>query len=70
MTDFNANPVPAQPDPMAERIRELTARAESAGYVLVRSAVPRYEWKLLDNEYREDIFSSTDLDRIEQWLSS
>lgn len=60
----------AQPDPLRERIRELTARAESAGYVLTRSAVPRYEWTLLDSEYREDIFSSTDLDRIEQWLDS
>ena len=70
MTDHIAKYAPAEQDPDLDRIRELTARAERAGYVLVRSALPRYEWKLLDNEYREDIFSSTDLGRIEQWLES
>ena len=70
MTDPAAKHAPAEHDPDLDRIRELTARAEHAGYVLVRSALPRYEWKLLDNEYRDDIFSSTDLERIEQWLDS
>lgn len=68
MTDAKSSP--AQPDPLRERVRVLSARAESAGYVLTRGASPRHEWKLLDSEYREDIFSSTDLDRIEQWLDS
>ena len=70
MTDTDANDSAAQPNPMADRIRDLTARAESAGYVLVRSAAPRYEWKLLEGEYAEDIFSATDLDQIEHWLDS
>ncbi|NKY53628.1 hypothetical protein [Nocardia vermiculata] len=70
MTDPTAKHAPAEHDPDLDRIRALTTRAERAGYVLVRSALPRYEWKLLDNEYREDIFSSTDLERIEQWLES
>lgn len=70
MTDRETNNSAAQPDPARERIAQLSARAESAGYVLTRSAVPRYEWTLLDSEYRENIFSSTDLDRIEQWLDS
>ncbi|PPJ33642.1 hypothetical protein C5E45_04690 [Nocardia nova] len=70
MTDHDANVPAAQSDPPVDRIRELAARAEAAGYVLVGSAAPRYEWKLLDSEYREDIFSTTELDRIEQWLDS
>ncbi len=70
MTEFDAKDAAAQSDPLRERVRALSDRADSAGYVLIRSAVPRYEWKLLDGEYREDVFSSTDLDRIEQWLDS
>ncbi|PSR62803.1 MULTISPECIES: hypothetical protein [Nocardia] len=70
MTDDNPNNVAAQAKAMSERVRALTARAESAGYTLVRSAAPRYEWTLLDGEYRENIFSTTDLDRIEQWLDT
>ncbi|MEU6563347.1 hypothetical protein [Nocardia nova] len=70
MTDAESNARPAQHDSNADRIRDLNSRAEAAGYLLVRSAFPRYEWKLIDNEYREDIFATTDLDRIEQWLES
>lgn len=70
MTEFSTKSASAQSDPNAERLRELTARAERAGYILTRSAVPRYEWTLIDSEYRENIFSSTDLGRIEQWLES
>ncbi len=63
-------PLPAHSNPMAERIRELTMRAERAGYVLVRCAAPRYEWKLLDSEYCDDVFTTSQLDEIDDWLSS
>ena len=70
MTDTGSNNGAAQPDPHAERIRRLVARAEKAGYVLVRSAAPRHEWKLMDGDYGEDIVTATDLNRIEQWLDT
>lgn len=70
MTDSESNSGSAQPDPHAERVRQLTARAENAGYVLVRGSAPRHEWKLLDGEYGEDIVTTTDLGRIEQWLDT
>lgn len=52
------------------RIRELSERAEKGGYILVRSAFPRYEWKLLGSDYRDDLFTTTDLDLIEKWLDT
>ncbi|WP_290047856.1 hypothetical protein [Nocardia nova] len=55
---------------MPERIPELTARAETAGYCLLRSVRPQPEWKLLDRESREEVFCTAELDAIEQWLDS
>ncbi|MBF6245453.1 hypothetical protein IU471_17965 [Nocardia elegans] len=70
MSDRETNTSAAQADPMPERIPELTARAESAGYVLLRSVRPQPEWKLLDRESGEEVFCAAELDAIEQWLES
>ncbi|MFF0454563.1 hypothetical protein [Nocardia africana] len=70
MSDRETNSSAAQADSMPERIPELTARAEAAGYVLVRSVRPRPEWKLLDRESGEEIFCAAELDTIEHWLDS
>ncbi|WP_157104308.1 hypothetical protein [Nocardia kruczakiae] len=55
---------------MSERVRELTARAETTGYVLLRSVRPQPEWKLLDRESGEEVFCAAELDAIEEWLDS
>ncbi|WP_063065308.1 hypothetical protein [Nocardia violaceofusca] len=70
MSDREANTAAAQADPMTERIGELTARAETIGYVLLRSVRPQPEWKLLDKESGEEVFCAAELDAIEQWLDS
>lgn len=70
MSDRETNTSAAQADSMPERIPELTARAESAGYVLVRGVRPRPEWKLLDRESGEEVLCAAELAAIEQWLDS
>ncbi|MDN2496019.1 hypothetical protein FHY52_04805 [Nocardia nova] len=70
MSDRETNTSASQADPMPERIPELTARAETAGYCLLRSVRPQPEWKLLDRESREEVFCTAELDAIEQWLDS
>lgn len=70
MSDRETNTSEAQADPISERSRELTARAETAGYVLLRSVRPQPEWKLLDRESGEEIFCAAELDAIEHWLDS
>lgn len=70
MSDRETNTSAAQPDPIPERIRELSARAEIAGYVLLRSVRPQPEWKLVDREGGEEIVRTAELDAIEQWLDS
>ncbi|MFF0499602.1 hypothetical protein ACFYU5_24610 [Nocardia aobensis] len=70
MSDHETNTAAAQADPMPERIRELTARAETTGYVLLRSVRPQPEWKLLDKESGEEVFCAAELDAIERWLDS
>ncbi|MBF4997156.1 hypothetical protein IRT45_08310 [Nocardia sp. BSTN01] len=70
MSESETNTSAAQADSMPERIRELTARAETADYVLLRSLRPQPEWKLLDRESGEEVFRADELDAIEQWLDS
>lgn len=70
MSDRRTDHTEAQSDSNRSRVRELAARAEAAGYILIRSAAPRFEWKLLDDEYREDILTTTDIDQIAEWLDS
>lgn len=70
MSDHETNTSAAQADPMPERIPELTARAETAGYVLLRGVRPQPEWKLLDRESGEEVFYTAELNAIEQWLDS
>ncbi|WP_157126170.1 hypothetical protein [Nocardia mikamii] len=70
MSDRETNTAAAQADPMCEQIRGLTTRAETAGYVLLRSVGPQPEWKLLDRESGDEIFRSAGVDAIEQWLDS
>ncbi|WP_280271045.1 hypothetical protein [Nocardia wallacei] len=61
-------PVPR--DPAAARVRRLSARADSAGYHLVRQSTPPYNWKLLDASDGEPIFVTATLDAVERWLDS
>ncbi|MCC3313975.1 hypothetical protein [Nocardia africana] len=70
MSDRETNNPAAEADSMPERIPELTARAETAGYVLVRGVRPQLEWKLLDRESGDEIFCAAELDAIEHWLDS
>lgn len=56
-------------DPMTARINELTARAKQAGYRLVRDGEPPCEWELLDIEDGARLYSTVDLDQVEQWLN-
>lgn len=70
MSDRETNTAAAQAVPMPERICELTARAGTAGYALLRGVSPQPEWKLLDRESGEEIFCAAELDAIEQWLDS
>jgi hypothetical protein len=70
MSDRETNTSATQADPISERIRELTTRAETAGYVLLRGVRPQPKWKLLDRESGEEIFCAAELDAIEQWLDS
>ncbi|MDR7167150.1 hypothetical protein J2W56_000868 [Nocardia kruczakiae] len=70
MSDRETNTAAAQADSMSERVRELTARAETTGYVLLRSVRPQPEWKLLDRESGEEVFCAAELDAIEDWLDS
>ncbi|NKY43398.1 hypothetical protein [Nocardia cerradoensis] len=70
MSDRETNTSAAQADPVPERSRELTARADTAGYVLLRSVRPQPEWTLLDRESGEEIFRAAELGAIEQWLDS
>ena len=57
-------------DPTATRIRKLTDRATEAGYVLVRSASMPHEWRLLDADYCEEIYVTTSLGEVAEWLDS
>lgn len=59
---------PEPTDHPSVRIRQLTARAGRAGYRLERASRVPYDWMLLDADDGTNIYSSTDLDQIEQWL--
>ncbi|BCK52955.1 hypothetical protein [Nocardia wallacei] len=61
---------PVSRDPARERVRRLSARAENAGYYLVRQSAPPYEWKLLDASDGEPILVAATLDAVERWLNS
>ncbi|MFQ6397677.1 hypothetical protein ACLMAJ_30065 [Nocardia sp. KC 131] len=58
-----------EPDSIAAQLRSARARAEQAGYRLVRAEYPPYGWKLLDAEDDEPIHSGS-LDQIDAWLKS
>ncbi len=55
-------------EPTVLRIRQLTARAARAGYLLERASRVPFDWMLLDAEDDTAIYSATDLDQIERWL--
>ncbi|MFJ1458577.1 hypothetical protein [Nocardia sp. N2S4-5] len=56
--------------PFHFQVRQLIARATSAGYCLVRAPSPPHNWTLLDAEDGELVFSSPYLDQIRQWLDT
>ncbi|WP_330257058.1 hypothetical protein OG874_22315 [Nocardia sp. NBC_00565] len=58
-----------EPDSIAAQVRSLRARAERAGYRLVRDKYPPYCWTLLDAEDDDCIYSGS-LDQINAWLKS
>ncbi|WP_227998859.1 hypothetical protein [Nocardia australiensis] len=60
---------PRHPDSIAAQARFLEARAERAGYRLVRNQQPPYGWILLDAEDDERIYSGS-LEQIDAWLRS
>ncbi|WP_327100827.1 hypothetical protein OIE68_19760 [Nocardia vinacea] len=61
--------MPSDPDSIAAQVRSLRARAERAGYRLVRNEHPPFGWKLLAAEGDECVFGGS-LDRIDVWLTS
>ncbi|MBB5913294.1 hypothetical protein BJY24_002161 [Nocardia transvalensis] len=62
----HANPA----NPETTSVRELTQQATRAGYHLVRNSTPPYNWKLLDAENGDPLFSALHLDQIRHWLNT
>ena len=58
-----------EPDSIAAQVCLLRARAERAGYHLMRDKYPPHGWTRLDAEDDECIYSGS-LDQINAWLKS
>ncbi|WP_280268542.1 hypothetical protein [Nocardia wallacei] len=67
-TDTEPNRPPLDDRPA--RFLHLATRAARAGYHLTRTLHAPYEWRLLDTEDGETIYTAPTLEQVERWLNS